>query len=237
MAARSTSAACFMPCFFAHAGGKVPLLGRAEDHDLAAQIGAELGQLAQVFRRLAAHVGIGTGQMKALGFGQQPVQPDDFQAGLLRQPPHFGTAIGRDFGDVLGHGERRDLDALVAALGRQGEGPVERPVAERLVADGVFEAGHLGVLTAALFQREQGHGGAQAGCLGGCVRSWRRLRVGESELHWCCFSYRPQVAGLNDPTTTHYPLPTVHYSPLAASQRSASKAAMQPLPAAVMAWR
>ncbi len=65
------------PFGLAHAGGQVPLLRRAEDHDPPAQIGAEPGQMAQIFGRLAADVGVGAGQMKALGLGQQPVQADD----------------------------------------------------------------------------------------------------------------------------------------------------------------
>ena len=74
----------------------------------SAQNRASSPRYSAVLRRTAASA---TGQVKALGLGQQPVQPDDFQAGLLGQPPHFGAAFGRDVGDVLGDRERRDLDA------------------------------------------------------------------------------------------------------------------------------
>ena len=40
-----------MACVAADARQQVPLLGRAEDHDLAAQVGAEPGQLAEVLGR------------------------------------------------------------------------------------------------------------------------------------------------------------------------------------------
>ena len=145
--------------------------------------------------RLSAHGRVGAGQMEALGLGEQPVQADDFQPGLLGLLPHFGSPGGRN-GKGTGpisakhpravpgnwtcprHRERRDLDAPVAALGGESKRLLERPIAEQLVADGVFESLRPGgVFASGLFQRERkkGRGGRPAAAT--FVRSWRRLRA------------------------------------------------------------
>ena len=60
---------------------QVPLLRRAEDHQPPAQVGTEPGELLEVLGGAAAHGGIGAGDVKPLGLGQEPVQADDLQPG------------------------------------------------------------------------------------------------------------------------------------------------------------
>jgi hypothetical protein len=74
------------------------------------------------------------------------MQADDFQAGMLGLPPHFSSLGRRNLVGIHGHRKRRDFDARVAAFGRESKRFLERPIAEDLVADGVLESRHGGVL-------------------------------------------------------------------------------------------
>ena len=70
---------------------------RAEDHHRArpgrGTAGPGLADMSAVRRRT---VGIGGGEIEAGRLGQQPVQPDDFQARRVGLSPHFGPLRGRD---------------------------------------------------------------------------------------------------------------------------------------------
>jgi hypothetical protein len=76
------------------AGQQIALFGRAQNHDLAAQVAAQPSQIAQVAGGRGSDLGIGTGQVVAFGERQQPMQADDFQPrrfGLLADfPPPAG---------------------------------------------------------------------------------------------------------------------------------------------------
>ena len=124
-----------------HARQQVPLLRRAEHHHLAAQVGAQFGERSQVLGRVAANGRVGAGEVEALGLGQQPMQADDFQPGVLGLRAHFDDPLGRHLPDVerlvvRRERKRRDFDARVTEFADCGKCVGKRPVAEHLVANG-----------------------------------------------------------------------------------------------------
>ena len=56
--------------------GNVALERRAEHEDVAAQIGGGAGEFGEVVAGPLARRGVGRGEMKALGLGEQPVKTD-----------------------------------------------------------------------------------------------------------------------------------------------------------------
>ena len=64
-------------------GKQVALLGRAEDHQAPPEVARRLGEGDQVVAGPAADGLVGGGQVKPLGLGQQPVEADRVQAGVL----------------------------------------------------------------------------------------------------------------------------------------------------------
>ncbi len=66
-----------------HSRQKVTLFGRTQNHERAAQIVGRLGQGDQIIAGRAANVGVGRCEIEALGLGQQPVQTNRAQTGVL----------------------------------------------------------------------------------------------------------------------------------------------------------
>ena len=89
-----------------------------------------------VIGRLFADGFVGRRQVVAGRFGEQPVEADDFEAGVVGLLADFGALGGRNLVGIHVDRERRDLEARVAEVGSEAKGLVEGPVLERLVADG-----------------------------------------------------------------------------------------------------
>ncbi len=117
---------------------KASLLGRAKDHHPAAQIKTQPGEFGQIIGRFAPHFGVGACQVQALGLGQQPVQADYFQSGTFGQAANFRPLPRGNFICLLRQCKRCDLHARVTAIGGEIKGLFQRPILERLVADGKF---------------------------------------------------------------------------------------------------
>ena len=66
-----------------HARQEVALLGRAEDHQRAPEVVRRLGQPHEIIGRLTPDRRVGGRQVEALGLGEQPVQADRLEAGVL----------------------------------------------------------------------------------------------------------------------------------------------------------
>ena len=85
-----------------YARQQVALLGRAEDHQRAAEVAGRLGQGYQVVARRAPDRGVGRGEVEALGLGQEPVQSDRFQAGVLDDRLQLADAPPTKVGSIRG---------------------------------------------------------------------------------------------------------------------------------------
>src|SRR5687768_4472018 len=64
------------------------------------------------------------------------MEPNHLQAGLFCQPADLVPPRGRDLPDVRRDREGRNFNPRVAAIASKGECPLERPIEERLVANG-----------------------------------------------------------------------------------------------------
>ena len=94
----------FHPVRRRHARQQVSLLRRTEHEDRAAQIAAESRELAQIIGRAPANFRFRRSKMQPAGFGEQPVQADDFQ--IRSQRP-----IGESLPARRGNFRRRSIRA------------------------------------------------------------------------------------------------------------------------------
>src|SRR5439155_21855456 len=114
------------------------LFGRTEHDDLAAQVGAEIDQVAEVLGSSLTHDGIRMRQVQPFGLRQHPVNAGDGDAGARCRVTDSQTLARGDGGDVIGDGEGGDFHGVITAFGGTGEGVFEFPSLENLVADGEF---------------------------------------------------------------------------------------------------
>ena len=99
--------------------------------------------MADVLPAPAAEVGVGCGDVQALGADHEPVQTHKLQALRGHDVAEFAALAGRERGGIFSQRERGDLDAGVPCLADGAAGIGEGPAVEHLVADGVAQAvGH-----------------------------------------------------------------------------------------------
>ena len=122
--------------FLADPLNRAALSGGAEHHDLAAQVGAEVGEVAEVVSRSPPDPGIRVTDMQPLRLDQEPVQPDDLQTCLPCRRADIGAGAGGEFLHVVRERERRDLDAVISGLGERAADGRPRCVLESFVAEG-----------------------------------------------------------------------------------------------------
>lgn len=114
----------------------VALLGGAMDHAGAAEVGAEFDEFLVVVDGAAAGVGVGAIDVKALGFGQEPVEADDGEVVFVGGVADGAADGGGDQIEGRGEGVGGKLDAGVAGLGGEGAGVFDGPVDAELIAHG-----------------------------------------------------------------------------------------------------
>ena len=129
---------------------QIALLGRAEYHDVPAQVGTDFRERAEIVGSPTPHRGIGAGEIEAVGLRQQPVQADDFQPGVLGHRPNFDDPLRRHPPHIKrlhrrGERERGDFHARVTEFADCGKCVGERTIAEHFVAESEF---HLTVFDA-----------------------------------------------------------------------------------------
>ena len=118
----------------------VALLGGADDHHLASQIAAEVDQRLEIGAGPLPDSRIDVVDVEAFRADQQPVQADDFHAGLLGGPADFPSPAGRNILYRGSQGEGGDFDALVPDFSGVVEDLFDGPVFEVLVAGAEFHA-------------------------------------------------------------------------------------------------
>src|SRR5690606_2020440 len=91
---------------------EIPLLRRAENHDLPTDVRAEIGERGDVARGVAANVRVGGREVKPLGRDEKPVKTDDLDSSIFRAFANRSPALGGDLLDRLGDREGRDLHAV-----------------------------------------------------------------------------------------------------------------------------
>ena len=110
---------------------------RAEHHHPAAEIPAQPGEVLEVANGSPTDFRIGMRDVKAFGFGEQPMEADTLEAGPLDRATNVGPLRGAHVGGEPGERERRDFEPLVAAGRGEIAGLLQRPVLKCLVADRV----------------------------------------------------------------------------------------------------
>ena len=114
----------------------VPLLGRAEDHDPPAHIGAEVGQGIEILGRPAPDRFVRRRDVQTGGRHEEPVQPDNRHAAIGRGTRDGAPAIGRNVCHGFGNRERCEFDTVKPDLGSRGEDPFDLNIAPQFIANG-----------------------------------------------------------------------------------------------------
>ena len=117
---------------------KIALLRRAEDHDGSVEVTAKPGEFLQILTGTPANRFVGRGEVESFGLGEEPMEADAFEPGILDLLFHGVPLFGADFSRAGGKGKGGYLDAGVADFTGIPEGLFERPVLEGFVADRVF---------------------------------------------------------------------------------------------------
>ncbi len=118
----------------------IALFGRADHHAGAAQVGAEIHQVAKVAGRALANQRVGVVEVKPLRLEQHPMNAGDGDLAACGSLAHPAPLPGEDVGHRRPQRERGDLQSVVAQPGGGGQGVVEFPALEDFVADGEFHA-------------------------------------------------------------------------------------------------
>ena len=119
----------------AHAIHHVALLGRANDHHLAAQIGTEMGERNEIVGGALTNSLVRGVDVKALRLDEHPVDASDLHP---RGGRCLADTLALGSGDLLhalGKGEGGDLDGIIADARRVLQHVVDLPTLEHLVAD------------------------------------------------------------------------------------------------------
>ena len=142
-AAHAVPALLVVPTLF-----DIALHGRADDHHLAAEVATKLYQRLEVIAGALVDLGIGVGDVEAVGAGQQPMQADDLDAGFGGGGADLIAAGGGDVFDAGGQGEGGYFDAFVAEISGVVKDVFYGNVFEVFVAGGEFHcAVSFGIMT------------------------------------------------------------------------------------------
>ena len=116
----------------------VALLRRADDHHLAAEVGAEVHQVAEILRRALAEAAVRVIDVEPLGLHQHPVDAGDGYPVPRRRLAHGPALACGNIRHRIRQGERGDLHAGIAEPCRASQGVFQLPALEDLVANGEF---------------------------------------------------------------------------------------------------
>ena len=97
--------------------------------------------MPQKFDGAPARRRVWRGEMKTVGLGQQPMQPDDFDPRPPRNSAHLRRTPFVDPPRVFIQSKRRNLHAAVIAGREIAANPFERPADVRFVAKGELHGG------------------------------------------------------------------------------------------------
>ena len=187
---RKVAAAQSQACSRGNARQHVALFGRADDHHFAAQVGAEIHQVAEVLGRALAQAAVGVIDIEPLGLHQHPVNAGDLYPVPRRRLAHGLALAGGNIRHRIRQGERGDLHSGVAEPRGVSQGVLQLPALKDLVADGEFHPGQTRGLRSTV-QDGNGGRGRHAAPLRNTTRAGGKFRLcrlwGE---HPICFRLR-----------------------------------------------